>query len=104
MARSSIRYEVLGNEVRFNIYESKPDRMPDHEWSVLVGLPNLKDMPTLDAVDEAFWLPAAAAWIGFRWTSQMELGAGVNIHDDVCHGPFRLLTSPPSDVDLEQAR
>lgn len=103
MARSGIRYERLGAEVRFTIHESKPDFVKDHEWSVVVGPENVRDLPTATTADQAFWLPDVASWIGFYWTSHMERGAGVNIHDDVCHGPFRIQVGPPSSEELQQA-
>ncbi len=103
MARSGIRYERLGAEVRFTIYESKPDFVEDHEYFVVVAPESAHNIPMTTTSDQAFWLPEAAVWIGFYWTSHMERGAGVNIHDDVCHGPFRVQADPPSDEELQSA-
>ena len=103
MARSGIRYEREGAEVRFTIYESTPDFVEDHEWSVVVTPESAQNVPIATTADQAFWLPEAALWIGFDWTSHMELGAGVNIHDEVCHGPFRIQAEPPSYEEVQYA-
>jgi hypothetical protein len=103
MARSGIRYERLGTDVRFTIYESKPDFVEDNEWSVDISPESAQNLPARTTANDVFWLPEAALWIGFYWTSHMERGAGVNVHDDVCHGPFRIQADPPSSEAVQQA-